>query len=87
MNEHEADRIKIGLTWPTPVPYSSIRVEIAHSFYPGEKREESADWLIDKLLALIEREEQRVLLRLAPEKAARATESVTGHAAPDRKRE
>ena len=67
-DEREGDRITLGATWPTPIPYSSFRVDVAHTFAPGEDRDAAIDRITDDLTHIIEREVARLLAALAPEK-------------------
>jgi len=70
MSEREGDRITLGFTWPTRVQYSTIRVEMAHTFAPNEDRDAAIDRMADDLARIVDREMDRILAILKPERPA-----------------
>lgn len=69
MTEREGDRVTLGITWPTKVQYSTIRADLAHTFAPGEDRDAAIDRMADDLASIVEREMNRILEKLRPERA------------------
>ncbi len=56
----EADRLRVEVAFPTRFQYSVLRVEIAHSLYPEEVREDAIRWMTEKVAELMAQQLPRV---------------------------